>query len=364
MHILPPLIGALLIVAVHIDVYLTVLQSGSIALLSNRLNRIVWNAFRQGSRRLPRRDWLLTYAGPTIIAATVGMWVILLLVGFALIYWPALGDDIVSTNPPTPTGFATALYVSGYSLSTLGTGDLVAQEDSYRLLIVFESIVGFSTVTASLTYLLAVYNAVTRNNAAAAWMHHATGDRGDAVQLLRHLGPGGDFSGARGTLSTMSHDLVEIVESHHTHVVLRYFRFTNPDLSLARVALLALDTTSLIATAMDDDAYRSFKHSAAVAQLRKGGRQLITELATDFIPPGLPAAEAEHLNEPAWRRHYRQALDALHGEGIVTVADPHAGEEEYVALRRTWMPLVLAFTKYLAYEWDEVAPDQPGTGSP
>jgi hypothetical protein len=361
MDLLLPLIGAVVVLATLVDVYLTVLQGGSVALLSNHLNRAVWVTFRWTSGYVPRRDSFLTYAGPTIIFATVGMWVVLLLAGFALIYWPALGEGIAAPDGPTPTGFATALYVSGVSLSTLGTGDLVAQDDWHRLLMASEAIVGFSVVTASLTYLLGVYNAIMRNNASAAWMHHATGDRGDAVQLICHLGPGGDFNGARGTLSTMSHDLVEIVESHHTYVVLRFFRFTNPDLSLPRVALLTLDTTSLIATALDQDAYRTLRGSAAVVQLRKGGRQLVTELAPNFIPSGMPAEEARHLDEPAWREHYRKALLALRDEGIRTVADPAAGEERYVALRREWMPLVAAFTHYLAYDWQEVAPAQPET---
>ena len=361
MTIVLQIAGGVIILVALIDVYLTVLQGGAVALLSNHLNRMIWRTFRWTSAYVPSRDAFLTYAGPTIIFATVGMWVVLLLVGFALVYWPALGDGVTASDGPTPSGFATALYVSGFSLSTLGTGDLIAQDDRYRLLMAFEAIVGFSVVTASLTYLLGVYNAITSNNAAAAWMHHATGDRGDSVQLLCHLGPGGDFNGARGTLSTMSHDLVEIVESHHTYVVLRFFRFTNPDLSLPRVALLTLDTTSLIATALDDGAYRTLQGSAAVVQLRKGGRQLVTELAPDFIPSGMPAEEARHLDEPAWREHYRDALRALREEGISTTADAEAGEERYVALRREWMPLVAAFTHYLAYDWHEVAPAQPET---
>ncbi len=361
MDLLLTLTGSAIVLAAMVDVYLTVLQGGSVALLSTHLNRTVWGVFRWIGTRVVRRDTFLTYAGPTIIFLTVGMWVVLLLVGFALIYWPALGDGIVSTQPPTPNGFATALYVSGFSLSTLGTGDLVAQDDRYRLLTVLEAIIGFSVVTASLTYLLAVYNAIAHNNAAAAWMHHATGDRGDAVQLILHLGPTGDFATAPTTISTISHDLVEIVESHHTNVALRFFRFTNPDLSLPRVALLALDTTSLIATALDSDSYRAFQRSAPVAQLRKGGRQLVTELAPHFLPEGMPADEAVHLNEPAWREHYRKALTALQEEGIRPNRDPRQGEEDYVALRREWTPLVAAFTHYLAYDWQEVAPAQPRT---
>lgn len=50
------------------------------------------------------------------------------------------------------------------------------------------------------------------------------------------------------------------------------------------------------------------------------------------------------------------AVQRLQAEGIQTARDPNSGADHYVELRREWEPYVVAFAKYLAYEWDEVAP--------
>jgi Ion channel len=93
--------------------------------------------------------------GPTLLIITVAVWILLLLLGFALIAWPALGK-IQMEMGETPTDFITAIYYSGYSLATLGTGDITPQTSTYRLLMVLETILGFSTLTMTLTYFESV----------------------------------------------------------------------------------------------------------------------------------------------------------------------------------------------------------------
>lgn len=58
------------------------------------------------------------------------------------------------------------------------------------------AMIGFSVLTASLTYLMSVYNGLTRRNNFALSLHHATDDTGSAADLVTRLGSGGDFSGA------------------------------------------------------------------------------------------------------------------------------------------------------------------------
>src|SRR5687768_10846739 len=118
------LLGAALVLLALADVFLTVLHPRADAgVVSPRLNRAIWTLFRVGSRPFRRRgEFILCYAGPVLLALTVAVWVMLLVVGFALIYWPALGREIAAIGD-TPHDFATALYFSGTCLTTLGFGD-------------------------------------------------------------------------------------------------------------------------------------------------------------------------------------------------------------------------------------------------
>jgi len=174
-------VGVLLILGVLEDIFFTVLFPGSErGILRIPLSRSLWRLFRLAARLTPRRRTrLLAYSGPTLVAANVVLWVLLLGAGFAFIDWPVLGSAIRASAGPTPTGFATALYYSGYALTTLGTGDIVAKTALYRLLMVMEAAIGFSTVTLILTYFLSVYNALTRRTTFAVSLQYRTAGTGD-----------------------------------------------------------------------------------------------------------------------------------------------------------------------------------------
>jgi hypothetical protein len=210
------------------------------------------------------KDRLLSYAGPTLLVLTVFVWVGQLLLGFTLIVWPALGSAIQASSGGTPTNFAAAFYYAGFSLTTLGTGDIVPLTPFHRLLTVLMAAVGFSVLTLSLTFFTSVYSALVRRNTFALGLHHRTAD---AAVLLSHLGPSGNFSDARSELTTMAENLINLYQSHHFYPVLHYFRFQGDAYALSRMALLPLDTATLIHSALDEGAYPSLVRSSAVAAL-------------------------------------------------------------------------------------------------
>lgn len=165
MHLFEQLLGVALVLVALADIFLAVLYARSGAsLLSDRLNRVLWRLFRSVALALPGagRGLLLAYAGPSLLILSITLWVVLLLSGFALIVHPALGSAIRSSSGPTPTGFVAALYYAGFSLTTLGTGDIVPFTAFQRLLTVFMAAVGFSVLTLSLTFLTSVYSALVR----------------------------------------------------------------------------------------------------------------------------------------------------------------------------------------------------------
>lgn len=353
------MLGVGLVFVALSDIFLTVLYARSGAsLLSDRLHKGVWHLFRRAARALPGYNGrLLAYAGPSLLVLTVLLWVLLLLVGFALIVYPALGSAIRASSGGAATGFAAALYYAGFSLTTLGTGDVVPLSAFYRLLTVFMAAVGFSVLTLSLTFFTSVYSALVRRNTFALGLHHRTSGTADAAVLLTRLGPGGDFSDARSKLTTMAEEMINLYESHHFYPVLHYFRFQESAYALARIALLTLDTATLIRSALNERAYPSLVRSSAVAALWGGGVQLLEGMSASFLPQPRPgtAEELERETEQLWRAHYEQAAEKLRAEGIAVVEDVAAGADKYVALRRQWGAYVVAFAEYMAYAWDEVA---------
>lgn len=353
---LAQVVGVGLVLLALVDIYSTVLYPGSRrSALSTLLSRGMWQLFRLAALMTPlSRNHLLSYNGPTLLVTNVAVWVFLLMSGFALIAWPELGSGVQASQGSTPTDFVTALYYSGYALTTLGTGDIMAKTGFFRLLMIVETVVGLSSLTLVLTYFQSVYSALIRRNTFALSLLHRTASTGDAAELLARLGARGDFSSARQDIADMAKDLLNLLESDHTYPILNYFRLQETHYALPRMLLISMDTVSLIRSAINTEKYISLVHSAAVAELWSGGLQLLKELSNSFLPKELPGIKGQ--SESVWRQRYYDAVERLEAEGIEIAADIEAGAELYIFLRRKWAANVTKLAEYLEYEWSEVAP--------
>jgi hypothetical protein len=353
---LAQVVGVGLVLLALVDIYLTVLyaRSGK-GVLSVQLSKRVWQLFRIAARATPLdRDRLLAYSGPTVLVAIVVVWVCLLLSGFALIIWPELGLAIQASQGSTPTDFLTALYYSGYSLTTLGTGDLVPKSGLYRLLMALEAMIGFSVLTLTLTYFQSVYSALIRRNVFGLSLQHRTASTVDAAEMLARLGFNGDFNGTHQDIADIARGLLDLLESHHSYPVLHYFRFQEAYYALPRMVFVAMDTATLIKSALNADKYRSLVNSVALAELWGSGLQLLVELSSSLLLE--PDPDITIQAEQMWRERYYHAVKRLRLEGIETASNIKASADQYISLRREWGPYVAVLAKYMAYDWNEIAP--------
>lgn len=346
-------LGIVLVIIAAVDIFMTVLypRTGN-SILSMPISKGIWNVFRQVARWI-KSDRLLSYCGSTILIAIAVVWITLFIIGFALINWPALGDEIVASQGKTPTDFGTALYYSGFNFTTLGIGNLVPKTTFCQLVTILEAALGFATFTVTLTYLLSVLNALTQRNVFALSLHHRTGEKANAAQLLLGWGIDGEFNNARTDITNIARDLFQLLESHHSYPILHYFRFSEAQYSLARMTFIALDTATLIKTALHQKQYQSLINSTAVTELQTGGLYMLKQLANSFLHD---RSKQAHFIEPEWREHYYYVVERLRTEGIKTPEDIEAGADLYVSLRREWNADVAAFAKHMAFRWSDIAP--------
>jgi len=349
-------IGVALVLLAVADIYLSVLYPrGGKGIASVSLSRRMWQLFRLIARALPRsRNYMLSFMGPTLVVAVITMWVALLIIGFALICWPALGTGIQMDSGATPTDFATAIYYSGYSITTLGTGDITPRTTLYRLLMILEAMLGFSVVTMTLTFLESVYSRLIQRNVFALSLHHRTGRTADAAEMLARLGVAGSFDGStRQVLTNMSQDLLNILESHHSYPALGYFHMQETYYALPRSIFVVMDAVTLIKSALQEESYFSLIHSAAVTELGENGVQFLLELSESFLPKKRLTVELDA--EKIWQERYNRAVKRLAAKGVEVTLNRAAGAQRYVSLRREWEPYVKALAEYMQYEWSEIA---------
>ena len=195
----------LLILIILLDVLLTVLYARiGTGIVGSRVARLVWALFVKASKVFgSRRGAVLSICGPVILVLLVGVWAFGLTVGAALIIQPELGTSIRASKGETPTDFVTAMYAGGSSMAIVGASDFTPHTGATRLFFLFNSLIGMSVISLTLSYLIQVYTALHQRNVLAMNIHFLSGRTGDAAELLARLGPQGQFSGGYTNLSEL-----------------------------------------------------------------------------------------------------------------------------------------------------------------
>lgn len=356
-------VGLLLLIAY--DVYATVLNTRArYGPVGERLNRNVWRLARGIAFRLPRprRHRLLNAVGPLLLPLLITTYIALLILAFALVYYPRMHGQFVVHRPGGETDFVDALYFSGVTLTTLGYGEIVPGSTAMRLTALLESAFGITLISLAITYLLTVYNALWQKRTVALSLYHQAGEGADAAGYIAHHFVEGRFYGLREALRTATRDIQAMLETHIEHPVVHYFHPVEVYKGVPRMLFLLLEACAVIRTALDSERYSDLRNYPEVRTLEASALYVLGELVNSLDLErrkrprrDLPAEKAE--DEERWRRRYLQTLERLTAEGIETRHDADRGLAEYRAHREEWESKLKRLALHIGYGWDEVTGD-------
>ena len=356
--------GVLLLFSVAYDVYATVLharaRSGPI---SEALNRSVWRVVRLLAFRLPRarRHRLLNSVGPLLLPALIVVFIILLVSGFALVYFPRMPEQFNVDAQAASPAWIESLYFSGITLTTLGYGDISPRTTGMRLVAMSEAAAGFALISLVVTYLLSVYRALEKKRAVALYFYHQAEQGADVAGFITHHFVAGRFYGLDAALRTATRDLQSLLESHIEHPVIHYFHPVEVHKSMPRMLFLELETCAVIYSCLDADEYPEVYNHPEVRTLAASARHVLSELVRALDIERRPAAlrrDDSTVEEASrWKKRYRQTLRQLKEAGVRSVRDEERGLELYCRLRAEWESRLRRFAHFGGYDWDEVTGD-------
>ncbi|MFA9447172.1 hypothetical protein [Egicoccus sp. AB-alg6-2] len=175
---------------------------------------LVLRGGRRVAQVLPRR--LTRTAGLAITVAVVLSWTLGLWIAWTIaLSDPATG--VVVSGQDRPLGLLDTFYVAGFSIFTLGTGDLEVTNTTGRLVTVFAAGTGLFTVTLEVTYLLSLTSAAAHERSTAR-QTYALGH--DAAQIVARSFDGHTFRQVEPLLQQLARDLSTLAEQHRTFPVL------------------------------------------------------------------------------------------------------------------------------------------------
>jgi hypothetical protein len=359
--------GALLMLFALLDVFLTVLYArAGTGIFSRFACALEWRLLRGVARLFgPRAQLFLSLCGPVIVLSLISWWALLLTAGAALIFHPYLGSAIAVSNGPTPTDFISAIYAAANSMSIVGSSGFSPQNSTFRLIFLFNSLVGMSVISLTLTYLMQIYNALQQRNSVGLHLFLLSGMTGSSAEMLVRIAPQGRMDSGLSTLSDLASSLVQLKEMHHFYPVLFYFRFEEAYYSVSFVTSTLLDCVSLIESALDTEEYAWLRGSGTVAELWSGSLLLLdmTRRILDPVKPHDSNRRTLRSDIERWRHHYTNSSDLFASAGIKPSRNVEHGLERYVELRTEWDHGIDVLARAMLYEQDKVDPDRAKEGA-
>jgi hypothetical protein len=224
----PWLVGAITIALTLREIFTDLFQPSGSGSLSSFIGHWLF--------RLARKlTFLLPIAGPLTIVIVIGCWTFGLAAGFALVYASVYPDNFKTPGEPRRgfNEFVNLLAFSLSSLTTVGTPDLSPKLDWIRLSVAVESLVGFSLVTASISWIVLIYPALGR-------MRSLARRSAILVRAQQNTGVEAVSKDSESLLSELTRDVVRTRVDLIHYPLIYYFHADSERASLA-LALLTVE---------------------------------------------------------------------------------------------------------------------------
>jgi hypothetical protein len=266
-------VGVFLVAIALRDVFHTVLHPSGRGSLSRVVMRAVWRF----ARRRHRRGVISSLPGPAGMTLVIASWGCLVLVGCTFIYWAQMPDGFSYSASLRPAGrgdLLDAFYLSLVTLATLGFGDIVPTSHGMRIVAPLEALIGFTLLTAAVSWVLQIYPALARRRVLALHLF-----------LLRSActtNPDlGDNEPPAQILSDLALKVLQTRVDLDQYAVTYYYRDTDDRVALPAMLGYALDLaeaaarseqrSSRLAGAVLGCAVQDLAHLLDCAFLRAGG---------------------------------------------------------------------------------------------
>lgn len=214
--------------------------------LSGRFTIGCWRLWASAGRRIAlpalRQRFFSAY-GPMVVMLLLGLWGVLMILAFALIYH-GLGPRFQPDSGPV--GFGTLLYMSGSTFLTLGLGDVTTRDPAGRFFSILEAGSGYTFLAVVITYMPVLHQANAAREVGSVLIHSRAGRPPAALSLLgRYVGP--DQSEVlRGNLREAERWMAETLQSHVSHPVLAFYRAQHVGESWLVSLTAVLDSCALL----------------------------------------------------------------------------------------------------------------------
>jgi Ion channel len=301
----------------------------------------IWSSVARHITSVGRREAVLAVYGPLALLSLLMLWVVLLIVSYALLLW-GLGSPLHAVS--TPASLGTDLYFSGTTLLTLGLGDVLPASSGARMISVAEVGTGFGVLALVIGYLPVLYQAFSRREVKISLLDAHAGSPPTAGALLGRQPPSRRARRLAVVLSDWETWSAELLETHLSYPLLAYYRSQHEDQSWVAGLTMILDTCALVLAScqglnLDEELSEQAAFTFAMA------RHAAVDLARIFGPDDDGRHTAAHRLPPDERARLHNLLTST---GVIKGGNGSGKVEGMLdELRSLYEPYVADLSAYL-----------------
>jgi hypothetical protein len=305
--------------------------------------RVFWYLWVHVADRFKRRgvkQHILSIFGPLSLLGLFSLWVMSLIVSFALFHW-SIGAPMGSEQ--AEPSFATCAYLSGETFFTLGYGDLAPTVPIGRALSVLESGLGFGFMAVIIGYLPVLYQAFSRRERTIGLLDARAGSPPTAGEMIGRLAKAGSLLQIDNLLWEWENWSADLLESQLSFPVLAFYRSQHDNQSWLACLTAILDSCAMLLANIVDVNHHQVQITFAMA------RHAAVDLSLIFRTPQRRLSRDRLPDEC-----YRELLATL-SESKLRIDSSEASAARLKELRAMYEPFIEALADYFKFDLPLIA---------
>ncbi|TDD99317.1 ion channel [Flavobacterium cellulosilyticum] len=324
-------LGILLLLVTAADLINTSLSVRGAGFISKRLSTSIWRVLLVLNKKMGHRK-VLELGGAFILVSILINWLLLIWVSASLLFI-SCPDSLMNVETNTSTTVINKIFYTGYTLSTLGLGDMEASNGFWDILTAILSFTGLILISIAITYLIPVVSAEIMKRKISVHIHTLGGS---VEEILLNYWNGKDFKELEQPFIGLIDSIILHAQNHKAYSVLHFFHSSNKK----EAFVLNLTNLDEVLTVLLHNIPKEQQPSINVlGRLRKAISSYLETLPASFIIPGKKTPPVV-------------ILTTLENKGIKIISGETV-DLEYNKLK-TRRQLLLSLIKDDGWEWTDL----------
>lgn len=272
------ILGVILLVITATDLINTSLSVRGAGFITKRLSKTIWTVLLFIHRKIGAGK-LLELGGAFILVTILINWMLLIWISASLLFI-SQPDSLMNVESNSATTIVDKIFYTGYTLSTLGLGDIEADGSFWDILTAILSFAGLILISIAITYLIPVVSGEINKRRISVYI---TTLGCSAEDILLNYWNGENFKELEQPFIGLTGTIIIHAQNHKAYSVLHYFHSSD------KKEAFALNLTNL------DEVLTILLHGIPAAQqpsfnimmgLRRAITSYLVTLPEAFIIPG------------------------------------------------------------------------------